>query len=269
MTDLKSLAESRSTILNINPALIQIKPGLNVRQLDAMENREHIDFLKASIRENGFLKGHPLTVFQEKDEVFISDGHCRFTAVSELIAEGVEIQTVPCIAEERGVNEVDRILRQTTSNSGKRLTMLEEATNVARLQSFGLTLTEIARRFGKSAGYVSQLLDFKAAPAEVHQMVKKGEVSSTFAAETLRDHKENGVAILKDAVKTAKAEGATRATKKHSSIHHSKPKFKDLVALVRESREVLHGIPQTDVATSKLITKLIHKLDKALEAFDA
>jgi len=260
MADLKSLAASRSTILNIDPVKILIKSGLNVRQLDDVENREHIDFLKASIRENGFLKAHPLTIFQEGDSVFVSDGHCRLTAVKELLDEGLEILTVPCIPEERGVGEVDRILRQTTSNSGKRLTMLEEAHNVERLNSFGMSLAEIARRFGKSAGYVSQLLDFKAAPAEVIKMVKKGQVSATFAAETIRDHKKDGkgVKILKDAVAKATSQGAKKATKKHSVIHAAKPKIVVLVDLLRICRTKLDA---------KADATFIGKLDKALEPF--
>ena len=259
MADLKSLAQSRSTILNIDPTKIQIKAGLNVRQLDDAENREHIDYLKASISENGFLKGHPLTIFQEGDAVFVSDGHCRITAVHELLDEGLEILTVPCIAEERGVGEMDRILRQTTSNSGKRLTMLEEAYNVERLKSFGMSLTEIARRFGKSPGYVSQLLDFKAAPAEVIQMVKQGQVSATFAAETVRDHKTEGVKILKDAVATAKSQGAKKATKKHSAIHQPKPKIIELVELLRLARDKL---------AAKGASELTKRIDKALAPFE-
>jgi len=258
MADLKSMAESRSTILNIDPAKIRLKDGLNVRDLTFKENRDHIDYLKASIRENGFLKSHPLTIFQEEGNVFVSDGHCRLTAVHELLDEGVEIETVPCIPEERGVNEVDRILRQSTSNSGKRLTMLEEATNVQRLQSFGISLAEIARRFGKSAGYVTQLLDFKGAPAEVHKMVKEGKVSSTFAAETMRDHKGKGVDILKDAVSKAEARGATKATKKDSVIHTPKPKIREIVELLQVCRTKLDGVADA---------KFLKKLDNMLELF--
>ncbi|MDR3427788.1 hypothetical protein [Silvimonas sp.] len=250
MADLKSMAESRGALLNFDPRLIQVKPGLNVRDLTDPKNREHIEYLKASIRENGFLKSHPLEIFQEAGTVFVAAGHCRLTAVLELLGEGVEIVTVPCVPEERGINDVDRILRQSTSNSGKRLTMLEEASNIQRLMGFGLSVAEIGRRMGKSAGYISQLLDFKAASPEVHQLVREGKVSATFAAETVRDHKGEGVAILKDAVKTAEARGAAKATKKDSVIHVPKPKMSTLVELLRVCRTRLTKHNEMDVVRS-------------------
>lgn len=225
MATLRDLADSRGvTTLNFNPLKIKIMPGLNARDLDIPENREHIDFLKESIRENGYQQSRPLEVFSVGDETYVADGHCRLTAVQELIEEGMEIATVPCIPEGKGVNDVDRILRQNVSNSGKRLTMIEEAFNVKRAINLGWTQPAIAKRISKSLSYVAQLLDFAAAPTEVHTLVKQGAVSSTFAAETMREHPEDGAAILNDAVATARAEGKDKATKKHSILHQPKGK---------------------------------------------
>ncbi|MCW2275114.1 hypothetical protein GJ654_10295 [Rhodoblastus acidophilus] len=214
MANLKELAESRSALLNFDPRKIAHKDGLNARDLTTVEARDHIDFLKASIRENGFYQNSPLEIFSEGEIVYVSDGHCRHTAVMELIAEGVEIATVPCVPEGKGVNDVDRILRQNISNSGKRLTPLEEGYNIKRALGFGLTLAEIARRIGKSPSYVSKLVEFQAAPAEVHQMVKEGKVSATLAAETMRENPEHGADALKEAVAKASDEGKAKVTKK-------------------------------------------------------
>lgn len=214
MANLKELAASRGTMLNFDPRLIQIKTGLNARQMDTDENREHIEFLKSSIRENGFYANSPLEIFSEGDAVFVSDGHCRLTAVQELIAEGVEIATVPCVPEGRGVNDVDRILRQSVSNSGRRLTPLEEGYNVKRALGFGLTVAEIARKIGKSETQVSRLLDLQAAPAEVHQLVKDGKVSASLAADVAKANPTQAVATLSAAVEKAASEGRAKATPK-------------------------------------------------------
>jgi len=222
MANLKDLADTRSALLNFKPGRIKVKQGLNARDLTTPENREHIDYLKSSIRENGFMSAKPLEIFLEGDDIYVSDGHCRLTALHELIAEGFEIATVPCVSEGKGVNDVDRLLRQNTSNTGKRLTMVEEGYNVKRVIGLGLTAAEVSRRMGKSQSYIAQLLDFQEAPAEVHNMVKEGKVSSTFAAETMRERPADGKEILRQAIANAAAEGRDKATKKHSSLHQPK-----------------------------------------------
>lgn len=214
MANLKELAESRSALLNFDPRKIKQKEGLNARDLTTDEAREHIDFLKASIRENGFYQNNPLEIFSEGDDVFLSDGHCRHTAVMELIAEGVEIVTVPCVPEGKGVNDVDRILRQNISNSGKRLTPLEEGYNIKRAIGYGLTVPQIAKRIGKSPTQVSRLLDLQAAPAEVHNLVRDGKVSASLAVETMREDRDGGADKLKDAVAKASDEGKAKVTKR-------------------------------------------------------
>ena len=244
MANLKDMADSRGALLNFAPGRIKIKDGLNARDLTTPEARAHIDYLKASMRESGFIISHPLEIFLEGDEVYVSDGHCRLTAVHELEAEGVTFATVPCLPEGRGVNDVDRILRQNISNSGLRLTMVEEGYNVKRAINLGLTATEVAKRLGKSQSFIAQLLEFQAAPAEVHAMVKDGKVSSTFAAETMRERPQDGKEILKAAIAKAQAEGKSKATKKHSELHTPKAAPSDAHSALKSAPA---GIPREEI----------------------
>ena len=273
MASLKDMAVSRSALLNFNPLEINIQPGLNARDLTSPDTRVHIDYLKASIYQVGFLPSHPLEIFSVGDEVFVGAGHCRLTAVKELIAEGFEIPTVPCVPEGRGVNDVDRLLRQSTSNSGKALTMLEEGQLVKRALTFGLSIADVARRIGKSQSCVAQLLDFQSAPAEVHQLVREGRVSATFAAETVREHATEATTILKDAVATAAAEGKTKATKKHSVLHEPKgqaaltPRPAPVAAKwSRDEAKLVLNLASTALYENDLEPALQARIDKLVEA---
>ena len=218
MADLKVISDGRTALFWFAPDRIKVKPGLNGRDLSTPDNAEHIESIAASIAANGFMQSKPLEVFTEGEDVYLSDGHCRLAAVHLCLSRGVAIAKVPCIGEPRGTNEVDRILNQDAHNSGKRLTPLELAGNIKRAMALDGTLTvaDIAKRMGRSATYISQALDFAAAPVEVHAMVKTGQVSATLAAATIRkEGAEKGTAKLKAAVETAKATGKAKATLKH------------------------------------------------------
>ena len=273
MANLKDLADSRGTLLNYAPSRIKIKDGLNARDLTTPEARAHIDYLKASIKESGFMASKPLEIFLEGDEVFVSDGHCRLTAVHELEAEGFPITTVPCIPEGKGVNDVDRFLRQNTSNSGLRLTMVEEGYNVKRAINLGLTATEVAKRLGKSQSFIAQLLEFQAAPAEVHAMVKDGKVSSTFAAETMRERPQDGKEILKAAIAKAQEEGKDKATKKHSVLHQPKavsaapaPAKVTVAGVSKEEIKVALSLAAAALTEAGIEPELSERLDRLSKA---
>jgi ParB family chromosome partitioning protein len=210
MARLKTLADRSSDLFHIDPRILKVKPGLNARTMDAEDTREHIEWLATSIAETGVR--NPLEVFSEGDEVYVVHGHCRLAATMLAISRGVEIKTVPCIAEPRGTNEVDRILNQNVDNTGKPLTPLEAGANIKRAAALGWTVSQIAKKLGKSISYVSQALDFQSAPSEVHQAVAAGSISATLAAQTLRNQGPvSGTAAIAEAA-TAKAQGRKRAT---------------------------------------------------------
>lgn len=214
MADIKSLAKGRAALLHFDPRKLKVKAGLNARDLATEDNRAHIEWLAVSIANEGVKQ--PLAIFQEAGEVYVSDGHCRLAATMLAISRGVDIKTIPCVPETRGTNDVDRVLSQNIYNSGKSLTPIEQGVNFRKALALGASITDIAKKVGKSAGYVSQMIDFQAAPAEVHNMVKSGEVSASLAAQVIREEGDKaGLETLKTAVKTAKANGKAKATAKH------------------------------------------------------
>src|ERR1700761_816896 len=122
---IKDIASGRSDLYRVDPKLIQVKPDWNSRDASDPANAAHITELKASIREMGVKR--PLVCYMEAETVYVSDGHCRLAAVMQLIAEGVEIKTVPVMVEDRHSNEADRIFSQIIHNQGKPLTGIEQA----------------------------------------------------------------------------------------------------------------------------------------------
>ena len=243
MADLKQFADSRGTLLNINPRRLKVKAGLNARDPADPDNLSHIGALTLSIVENGFLQSHPLTVFSEGDEVYVADGHCRLAATMRAIELGVAIETIPCVPERRGTNDVDRILNQNLQNAGKRLTPLEEGVNIKRAHSLGLSVAEIARRLGKSAGYVGELLDFQAAPQELQNHVREGALSLATAAAAIKEHGAEATEIVKEAV--AASGGKKVSRKSVSRIAHPPCRIREggggFLVVTFEGHRVLFG----------------------------
>jgi ParB/RepB/Spo0J family partition protein len=214
MADLKSVAESRSAVFNMDPRKLVLRDDWNARDMRDPDNVAHVKELEASIESEGVRE--PLTVVMEGDEVVVKNGYCRTTAVNNLLARGVEIATVPCITEPRGSNDADHVFSQILRNSGKPLSPFEQGRVYKRLIAFGWTAATIATKSGKSVAHVNQALQLQQAPAEVQQLVATGDVSATLAAKVIRQSgaKEGAVKLAK-AVKAAKAAGKSHATEKH------------------------------------------------------
>lgn len=172
---------SRSDSFVVDPRVLKVDPGYNVRDLKTPENREHIDGLKESIAANSVRT--PLEVRLQGEDIFVVSGHCRLIAVMELIAEGHdEIKGVPCVRESKNTNDAERTLNLAISNSGKPLTTLEVAEVVRRLEGFGWTPEEIQKRMRwKSKATVTQHEEIAALPEGTKQLIKSGEISPTLA----------------------------------------------------------------------------------------
>lgn len=207
---IKKIAEGRSDLYRIAPHNLKIKEGWNVRDDETLDLQE----LKDSIKELGVKQ--PLTVQTEGENIFVTDGHRRFAAVMELIAEGVEIKTIPVQVEDRYSNAADHIASMIVRNSGKPLTPVEQARVFKRLRDYGLSETEIAHKVGKSRQWIISMLELNAAPEELKSLVKTGKVTATLAQQVIaKEGGEKAAETLTKAVKKAEAEGKTKATAKH------------------------------------------------------
>lgn len=189
MASIKQLSCGRKDIFMLDPELINIKDGWNVR-IPSDDLNEHIESLAQSIAANGVKQ--PLTVYMDEadEKVYVSDGHCRLAGVKLAKERGAEIRSVPCRVEEKYATPADRVLSMLTRNSSKPLTPTEKARVVKQLLDFGWPEKEIAERMGVSISHINQLLQIEMLPMNIKEMVSSGKVSASLAMQVC---KEDGV----------------------------------------------------------------------------
>jgi ParB family transcriptional regulator, chromosome partitioning protein len=205
MAEKKLPGVQKQTQFKVDPRIVEIEPGFNIRDID----REHVDAMKSTLREGEELP--PLDVRVDAGRVIVVDGHHRLTAYIELIAEGYEIAMVEA-RQFRG-NDAGRVLRMLTSSQGLPLTPLQQSAAYKRLTAFGWSIQDIAARTGKSTAHVQSLLTLASADTAVQNMVASKEVSVTTAVSVVKKHGSKANAVLSELSKTAKVNGKTKVTK--------------------------------------------------------
>lgn len=211
------LALGRKDILRIDPRNLHIRPDWNCRDVNFDPADPEDLALAESIAAVGVKQ--PMTAVWQDGKAWLTDGHRRLGAALYAMEHlGAEIKSVPVQTEDRYASEADRVLSQLVRNNGKPLSPIEHARVYKRLIDLGWTERQIAESIGRSTQWVKNLLELHAAPTEVAQMVRSGQVSATLAMDTLKKAGGNGEKAVKElagAVEKAKAAGKTRATAKH------------------------------------------------------
>lgn len=161
-----------------DPAFIVRRPGWNVR-FDFGD----IEGLKNSIKANGFKINKPLEVRRNADNKFeIIDGDRRFTAVEELIKEGMAFPDgIPIVIADKNKTDLENTISMLVDNNGKELLPLEEAAGLKRLRDAGLTLKEICEKVGRSNTHVNATLALLDADDSVKEAVKEKKIAGTTA----------------------------------------------------------------------------------------
>lgn len=209
MASLRQLSSCRQDLFMLNPDLISEEEGWNVR-VECEDLDTHIRQLADSIKEIGVQQ--PLTVYMKGEEAVATDGHCRLRAVRLARSEGADIQTVPVRAEARYANDADRVLSLLTRNSGRPLSIPEQADVVKKLLNFGWKEAEIAKKIGVSRQHIYSVVKFVSMPEEMKKLVNTGKVSPTVAIDQFAQDSENCVKNIKDASDRI---GKKKVTKKH------------------------------------------------------
>jgi ParB/RepB/Spo0J family partition protein len=253
---IKDIANGRSDLYRVDPAIIQMKNEWNSRDDNDPANATHIEELAASIKEIGVKK--PLVCYMENEVVYVSDGHCRLKAVQALIKAGVEIKTVPVMVEDRHANEADRIFSQIVHNQGKPLTGIEQAKVFKRLIDLGWQQKDIALKAGLSGGRVSQLLELLKLPVVLQKFITDGRASASMVLATFKKHNEDvalTVAELTGAVANAEGQGRKRAMPKDTEDgkKDKEPKGQNLKAYMKELVSIAYSEERVD-DTENMVT---------------
>lgn len=221
-TGLAGIAEGRTDLFRMDPKNIVVREGWNSRDFDDPENQAHVEALAASIREVGVKE--PLAGYLEDEKFVLTNGESRYRAVMLLLEQGVEIKTVPVMAEPRHASEADHIASQFIRNSGRPFTPMENAKLFTRLIDLGWTERELAEKIGMTTERVQQIARLNAVPEQVKGYIRKGRISTTLVQRIQAKAKNAGEITekVKEAIATAKADGKTKATPKH--VKKSAPK---------------------------------------------
>jgi ParB family chromosome partitioning protein len=160
----------RTDLWQVDPRVIKVKEGWNKR-----EDFGDIDELSKSIVENGVLI--PITILKNKDADYeLIDGERRLRATLFAIENGYDIQTIPAKIQ-KSKDEIGNLFVQILSNEGKRFTPIEEARVYEQLVVWGVNISEIASRVGKSVPHVYNRLKLCKATPEVKEALKNKEIT--------------------------------------------------------------------------------------------
>ena len=214
-------ATKRTDIYQIDPRNIVVIEGFNARK------NFDLDELKEQIRKVGVL--NPITVIPFKDKgtgaekYRLVDGERRYRAVMALLAEGEDIKRIKAMYLPKGTKEEDLLIQQLLKNTGKQFSEIEMAKLFNRFkEQWGYTQTEIADKFCKKASFVSRCMALLDLPAEIIEMMERGEISADTARQIANRHKDDVDAQVEDAekaVNTAKAKGKKTATTKDIPVN--------------------------------------------------
>lgn len=212
---------------------ISILPGFNIR-IDTPDYVKHVEAIKASIKAEGFFADKPVSGFAEKNAegeptLSLTDGHTRYRALAELIADEAETEftedfPVPMIAKAAGQSMEDLTFALISGNQGRPLTVVEKAIAAKRLVGLGVEETRIAERMGVTPKYVGDLLVLAGASPTVRNFVINEKISATEAVKQLRKDPKKAADKLKAAIAEAEAAGKTKVTAKDIDGTTKKPK---------------------------------------------
>ncbi len=217
----------------VHPTVLQIEEDFNVRVMDDPELRTHIDAIKLSITayltaedpSNRVSKGGLLDVFPaivvrvtSDGDIYVVDGHCRTTAIRELIAEGWDIQEIDVGASK--LEEAERTALMVRSSLSKGLLPIEKAHAFVRLvDNFGWSFPTIAQHCGGiTPQRVEQLVLLGHASPQIQAMVESRKLTADSAIEVIRKHRENPQEAIKVLTDLVASKGARPVGKGHIQV---------------------------------------------------
>ena len=194
-------------VIYIELSKIQVREGFNVRK-----DYGDIESLAYSILGNG--QEVPGRVDVLADGTFLlTDGHRRFKALQLLEEMGHESPLFRAIVNDRKTTEESRILQMFVTQDNKPLEQYEVAELFQRLVNLGWSQADVARKVGKTAAYVSQMLSFAQEAEPIKAQVRKGNMTVS-AAVSLKNK-------IPDTAK--RVEAVEAAVKSKQSNNKSKP----------------------------------------------
>ncbi|QZB86658.1 DNA binding protein [Salmonella phage seszw] len=194
---------------------IYLEPGYNIREAD----EQHVEYFA-----------------QCWEGIRILDGQHRYLGALRAIERGAPIVRIEC--KDFTGDEADKIAFMVSSSQGKQLDPFERAKAYTRLKGFGWTNEEIAKKVGRSVSDVQMHLSRGDVPAEVKARISAGQISYTNAVAVTREHGDDAVKVIDEAVEEAKAQGKDKVTAKVLKSKKIKPVDR-LIELLKPADHVI------------------------------
>jgi len=161
---------STQTIKDLSLDLIDEPKGILRMEI----NPDDLDVLAQSISEIGLLQ--PILVVMDDDRYEIVFGHRRYLASRRL-----GLATIKAIVREMTQKEIG-IARATENIARADLTPLEEALTYKNLiEQYHLSIEQVARKMGKSAGTIKRRMDLLKMPPQLQKAVHAKQISFSVA----------------------------------------------------------------------------------------
>lgn len=200
----RDIARKNSTpaeqILKIALDKIQIREGFNVRQ-----DYGDVESLALSILENGQTLPGRVDILAD-GSFLLTDGHRRFKALSMLVEMGHDEPMFKAILNTSRTTEEQRILQMFTTQDSQHLSPHEVAELIKRLINLGYSQIDVAKKIGKTPGYVSQMLSYANESPLIKEHVKNGNISVSTAIKLQKDipKQSERIEAIEKAVSTKK-----------------------------------------------------------------
>jgi ParB/RepB/Spo0J family partition protein len=182
---------ARNNSISIDKSLIRLVPGFNLR---TTLTEEHIANFEHSYRTGMYVPPIVVRVVEIDGELVaeVLEGHNRFVAMMRVD----ELNLVE-VNEFKG-NDVEAVILMLTSSQGKPLNPIEKADGYARLVSYGMSPSDIARKLNISPTSVSQNLSLNKMPYRLKNMIKDKMISATLAREYFTEHGDKVLDFLEN-----------------------------------------------------------------------
>lgn len=203
-----------------------------------------LDKLAADIKAIG--QTQPVVVKQLDGHRYrLVAGERRYRAISQILKRDTIRATIRRVEESETDTRFVQISENTQRNNYLPLELAAELADI-KYQA-GLTVEQIARRIGKSKGFVSKYINLLHAPDEVKQAIESGNVSAT-------DWFNNKALVTQQLKQGPAGAPPPKVNKRHATMPVSLDIAKDVARILQTlSRE--KGLANIDVDLSGSVTK--------------
>lgn len=192
-------AVKKKTIYQMDPRLLQVEAGFNIR-IDTPKYRASIQAMADAWKAGSDMPA----IVVAKGTQTITDGHRRYFGAMLAIEQGHDILRVDVMEKE--ANEEQRLDYMLGSGEGIQYSTLEKGLAYLRYVAWGYSKEEIARRRNVSVTHVEQALKLATADRELQRLVAHELVTVSAALEAIREHGNKAGQYLKELSDNAPSE---------------------------------------------------------------